>query len=64
MVVQSRGELALFAGSLSVEPEPSRSMETPNCHFVISPMLFQKYHSSPQRLGAAVQQPRFKLFPL
>lgn len=27
----SRGELALFARSLSVEPESSRSMETPNC---------------------------------
>ena len=36
--VQSRGELALFAGSLSAEPEPTRPgspWKPPKCHFFV-----------------------------
>ena len=33
--VQSRDELALFAGSFSSQPEPIRSMETPKCPSIL-----------------------------
>ena len=67
--VQGHGDPALFAGSLSVEPEPSRSMKTPNCHFSIlflTSAAVSEVSQQPLKAtqAATVQKPRFKLFPL
>lgn len=75
--VQDRGELALFAGLLPAEPEPSRPMKTPRLLFLFvlrSAAVYYcsvcyKYHAIPQKLlyafdPATVQQPPcFKIIP-
>ena len=50
--VQSRASWQVITGSLSAEPEPSRSIENPQtvcCSFCSPPLLSLKYHSSPQK---------------
>ena len=53
---QSRTIWQVVAGSLPADLEPTRPIETPRTfffpHFVTSPGLFLKYHSSRQRLGS------------
>ena len=65
--IQSRGELALFAGSLSAQPDPSRSMETPK--LVTFPFfhLSASVSEAPQQLSKAGELPynsRASSFPL
>ena len=77
--IQSRGGLALVAGSLSAEPEPTRHMETPQmplvflffCTLMLCTSICDKYYTSHQTWYAFTQPPynssrasSFSLFPL
>ena len=63
--VQSCENWQVITGSVSAEPEPTSPMGDSETvfFFFFSPLLFLKYHSSPQKARQAWGNSRASLFP-